>query len=91
MYYIVCYDITENCIRKRVATYLESFAYRLQYSVFGCERNAREYERMCGELLRLTAQSEKRSLLVAPLCGACESRIWQVGEPLEEEQLCIVA
>ncbi|EFR42027.1 CRISPR-associated endoribonuclease Cas2 [Selenomonas sp. oral taxon 137 str. F0430] len=91
MRYIICYDITEDRIRRRVVNYLESFAYRMQYSVFCCDRSTREFEKMRKELTSLTAASERCALLIAPLCENCASRMWQTGTWMEEERLCVVA
>lgn len=34
MKYLICYDVSSDKCRRRIAKYLESFAYRMQYSVF---------------------------------------------------------
>ncbi|WP_457573879.1 CRISPR-associated endonuclease Cas2 [Desulfolithobacter sp.] len=36
MYYIVCYDISDNRARYRVVKALKGFGYRVQKSVFEC-------------------------------------------------------
>lgn len=36
MKFYICYDITADKIRDKVVTYLETFAHRIQYSVFYC-------------------------------------------------------
>ena len=36
MQYLISYDISDTKIRNKVVKYLESFCYRVQYSVFLC-------------------------------------------------------
>ena len=36
MQYLISYDISDTKIRNKVVKYLESFCYRVQYSVFFC-------------------------------------------------------
>ena len=36
MQYLISYDISDTKIRNKVVKYLESFCYRIQYSVFLC-------------------------------------------------------
>lgn len=43
------------------------------------------------EMLFITEDSEHTLLYVAPICSSCASKIWSVGEPLEEECCCIIA
>lgn len=92
MKYIICYDIPEERIRRKVAKLLESKAYRVQYSVFFGELSEFEARALREELLTITELSEKRLLLMAPLCSACEAKAWRVGTPLESAAgTCIVA
>lgn len=91
MRYIICYDITEQYIRNQVAKLLESKAHRLQYSVFMGDMSESACRSLRNELLELTKASEKKMLLITPLCAACADRLWLVGEPLEQKACCIVA
>jgi len=92
MKYIICYDIPEERIRRKVAKLLESKAYRVQYSVFIGSLSEFEARALREELLAVTEASEKRLLLMAPLCAACEAKAWRVGTPLEAPTgACIVA
>ncbi len=38
----------------------------------------------------LVVNAEKPSLVIAPLCSACESKLWQIGEDREPEQATVV-
>ena len=37
MRYLICYDISDDKVRRSVVKYLEQRAWRVQYSVFSCE------------------------------------------------------
>ena len=91
MQYLICYDISENKIRNRVMKYLESFAWRVQYSVFSCETTEKRMVAVKQKLLEITEKSEHCLLLVTPMCRSCQAKAWQKGEPLESASRCIVA
>lgn len=91
MQYLICYDISENKIRNKVMKYLESFAWRVQYSVFSCENTEKRMVKVKQKLLELTAKSEKCMILIVPMCRSCQSKTWQKGEPLESAPRCIIA
>lgn len=91
MRYFICYDISEDKVRRGVVKYLESFAHRLQYSVFSFECTAEKLERIKGEVLKLVVQAENPLILIAPICHDCEKKIWKVGDPKEKEQLYVIA
>ena len=90
MRYIICYDISENPIRHRIAKYLESIAWRIQRSVFTCEGNEVKMHVVKKRLLALVESAEEPRLVIAPLCSACESKLWQVGEFRESERAAFI-
>ena len=90
MRYIICYDISENPIRTRIAKYLESIAWRIQCSVFTCEGTDVQMHVVKKRLLSLVQSAEEPRLVIAPLCSACESKLWQVGEFREPERAAFV-
>ena len=91
MKYLICYDITEQRIRQRVVKLLERRAHRLQYSVFLGEFKDCEYKALREQLLDITADSERRLLLIVPMCAICEAKTWMVGSPMEEtDRSCFV-
>ena len=91
MQYLICYDIRENKIRTKVMKYLESFAWRVQYSVFSCENTEKRMIRVKQKILELTEKSEKCMVMIVPMCSSCQAKVWQKGEPLESAPRCIVA
>ena len=91
MRFLVCYDLSSDRIRAKVAKHMEGKAHRIQYSVFLFKGTEKEAKELRAELLALTENDEGRGLFMAPLCEACAARIWQVGRMREEERPCIVA
>lgn len=90
MQYLICYDIREDKIRTRVMKYLSSFAWHVQYSVFSCDNTEKRMMRVRQKLLSLTSSSESCMILIVPMCSSCQGKIWQIGEPIEHAQQCIV-
>lgn len=86
MKYLICYDITEDPVRSKMVRYLEAFAYRLQYSVFNCNLNAKDAAAVWQDLIDIAAESKDGSVLMVPLCKSCEKNLKLSGKPLEEEK-----
>lgn len=91
MLHLICYDIAKNSPRRKVVKVLESYGWRMQYSVFTCELTERQAEELKKELSMLTDGEEGVMLLMAPLCAACASRLWRRGSRCEEPKVGIVA
>ncbi len=91
MQYLICYDIAENRIRRNVMKYLQSFGWRVQYSVFSCETTEKKMVAIKQKLLELTQESKKCMLLITPMCRSCQAKTWAKGTPLESAPRCIVA
>lgn len=90
MNYYIAYDISENKIRSKVVRYLESFSYRIQYSVFLCDMDQTSLALVKRTLAKLTAGSEKRRILIVPVYENVRERPWILGRTVEEPQQCIV-
>lgn len=91
MRYLICYDIAEQRIRTRVAKYIESFAHRIQYSVFTCESTEERMHKVKVRLFQLTEKAEQPLLYIAPMCQTCEAKVWSVGKTKEFVEICIIA
>ena len=48
--YLVCYDVSDDRERERVARVVEAFGLRLQYSVFECRLSRSRLAALCQEL-----------------------------------------
>lgn len=62
-FYIVAYDITDDRLRRRVAKFLEGHGQRLQYSVFCCRLNQKEFESLSRELAKLISEEELATVI----------------------------
>ena len=86
MRYLISYDIPDDKVRDKMVRFLEEFAYRIQYSVFSCNLDAKESKFIWQALLVIAAESEGSSVLMTPLCKSCEKNFKLSGKPLEEEK-----
>lgn len=91
MKYLICYDVSSDKCRRRIAKYLESFAHRLQYSVFMAQCTSEQIEKVKNKLFGLGNGQADIILTIVPLCQSCEAKIWQFGKPLEVTPLCVIA
>ncbi len=57
--YLVCYDISSNKYRKKVADILLNYGKRIQYSVFECRLDKKRYQELCDELKILANQCKE--------------------------------
>lgn len=89
MRYLICYDISDTKVRNRVVKYLESFSYRLQYSVFLAVRLPMPLVELVKTLKTMVRRSERRNLLILPLCDGCWGKAVYYGIPLEKERSCV--
>ncbi len=90
MRYLICYDIPDDKTRDNIVNYLERFAWRVQYSVFSCRLDTAQAALVWNDLLIIAAQTEGNSVLMVPLCKACEKNLQLSTKPLEEEKKFLV-
>lgn len=86
MRYLICYDISDDKTRENIVNYLERFAWHVQYSVFSCRLEREQAERVWTDLLAIAAATKGSSVLMVPLCKACEKNLKLSTKPLEEEK-----
>ena len=91
MQYLISYDLSDTKIRNRVVKYLESFCYRVQYSVFLCVHARIRIETIIKQLEILTRNDETKRLLIVSISDTAKTPIW-CNKPLtlQEEQILIV-
>ena len=77
--YVICYDITEPRVWRKVYTLLHGYGRPLQYSIFRCRLTDRQAEKLRWELEKLVT-SEDRLLLIS-VCEACERRTANHNRP----------
>jgi len=80
MFLLVCYDIADDRRRLRVMKVLEGYGQRVQRSVFECDLDARQLERLKGRL-RKTIRDSEDSLRYYHLCSRCLERVEVVNGP----------
>lgn len=91
MQYLISYDIPDTKIRNKVVTYLESFCYRVQYSVFLCTHVYIRIETIIKKLELLTKKDERKRLLVISISDTANIPIWCNEElPTNEERILII-
>ena len=52
--YLICYDMTSNRKRRKAAEILLDYGRRVQYSVFECEINRKQFEILYTKLAELS-------------------------------------
>lgn len=90
MYYLISYDIASNKLRHKIAKYLESFALRLQYSLFYCEISVIQAQKVQRTLANLVGTNQNCTVLIAPLCSSCQQKMYLLGKALEEKPICVI-
>jgi CRISPR-associated protein Cas2 len=78
--YLVAYDIRDERRLRAVATCMEGYGERIQYSVFVCDLSAREFVLMRGSLERLMMQSADSVMVVDLGLGGDSSRFLFLGQ-----------
>lgn len=78
-YYVVSYDIQDDKRRAKVSKALKNFGERIQYSVFECVLNKRQFLRLKDQLERLI-DSETDSVIFYLLCHSCLKHLERYGQ-----------
>ena len=91
MKYLICYDIPETKKRTKVVKFLQTFSYRIQYSVFLGEGDRREIETAKIRLQNLLEESPKSRVMIVPLTEENVKTWWMLGIVLEEKKDCLIA
>lgn len=91
MFYVISYDITDDKRRNKVAKILESYACRVQYSVFEIICNEEIIEKITYELKNVIKENED-SIRIYSLCNSCVKRVivFGAGEITKEIEVYVV-
>jgi CRISPR-associated protein Cas2 len=76
---IIAYDVTNDKRREKVSTLLEDYGTRVNYSVFECELEREEFERLREQLAELIDDAEDR-IVFYRLCESCRVRRAAMGK-----------
>ncbi len=91
MFIIVSYDIALDKTRNKLAKIMRSFGDRVQFSVFECNMEAEEYDRMKRKLRTLPLETGD-SVRIYILCTGCKNKIEIIGDGTvsEDPEIIIV-
>lgn len=78
MLHLVSYDIVDTKQRTKLAKKLLNFGQRVQYSVFECDLDAEQLEKMKAQILPCV-DVEKDSLRIYRLCENCLQNLESFG------------
>lgn len=72
-WHLISYDVRDPKRLRRVATKLEGYGTRVQYSVFRCRLDHESLEKLHWELNEI--MEDEDDLLVIPLCLNCAAKV----------------
>jgi CRISPR-associated protein Cas2 len=89
---VVSYDFSSNKRRARFSRFLKKFGRRFQYSVFQLKNSKRVLRNVMTEI---EGEYEKDftnedSIVIIPICKACEEKIKRYGYAKNEENNVII-
>lgn len=91
MRYLISYDISDTKTRNKVVKYLESFYYRVQYSVFLCVYAHVKVETIAKKFEILTRCDETKRLLIVSISDTAKTPVWcNETIPLNEDKILII-
>ena len=75
---VIAYDIVDDRRREAVSTLLADHGRRVNYSVFECDLEGKEFEHLQAHLARLIDHRQDRIVLYR-LCEGCRARKSAIG------------
>lgn len=78
--YLISYDIASDRLRRKIATKLEDYGTRIQYSVFECDITEKRFRKLYGEICKMTEGLEDGSVRFYFLCANCQPRMRLIGQ-----------
>ncbi len=82
MRFVVSYDISNDKRRRKVATTMEGYGYRVQYSVFECSLSKKQFQKLKRELQPYVKASEMDSIRFYPLPADVVKTIHVMGNDM---------
>ncbi|MBF2055659.1 MAG: CRISPR-associated endonuclease Cas2 [Cyanobacterium sp. T60_A2020_053] len=58
MFYLICYDIADDKRRNKIASILEGYGSRVQFSVFECVLSGKQYQQLQQKLKKIFKKEE---------------------------------
>jgi len=89
---LVCYDISSDKRRDKVAKACESYGARIQFSVFECPLDELRFQKLRGQLEGLINRDEDQVIFVTlgPESGDASLRIDAIGRPYSQRSRVVV-
>ena len=82
---LICYDISRDSTRARVAAVLQSWGDRIQRSVFICTLDTEALTEVTTRV-RAMINLDTDAVHVVPLCGTCWDQITVLGQATTEPE-----
>ena len=82
--YVICYDVTDDRRRRRLADCLDGYGDRVQYSVFEGVLERSLYEELLNDVRAIIDEADDGVLIYA-ICGSCSKRRTAIGQSETEE------
>lgn len=76
---LVCYDVSRDSSRARVAAYLQQWGERIQRSVFVCAIGPEHMDELQHRLTDMV-DPHTDAVHILPACGTCWSRLVAIGQ-----------
>ena len=91
MFYVVAYDMPDTKRRTRLLKAMKGFGVHTQYSVFECELDGREYDRMIMVIKRII-KTDEDDIKIYRLCRDClhSVRVLGIGSVAVEPDAIII-
>lgn len=93
MNYLITYDIVDNKNRKKLSDLLETYGYRVNYSVFECELNKTKLKKLLNEVEEREYIDKKTdSVRFYHICQNCIPKSFEISnrsEIFEQKELFI--
>ena len=79
MKYLISYDISSDKRRRKVVKVLEGYGFRVQFSVFECDLNRKQYIELRNRLKPLLATKTTDSIRLYHFCVECQKKVTVFG------------
>jgi CRISPR-associated protein Cas2 len=85
MFYVVAYDMPDTKRRNRLMKVMKGFGVHTQYSVFECELDDKEHDRMVRTILKIIDPGED-DVKIYRLCRDCLHSVTVIGVGMVAEE-----
>lgn len=82
---VLCYDISSDAIRRRVAALLEDHASRVQFSVFETRLNAAQLRRLIAKVEPILAKGDSLRVYTIQTTSEKHCAVYGHGVPVETD------